>query len=143
MYNIFKIVEYVIKYSTSNGIPVNAFRLQIILYFIQAEFMVSKKIPCFNDKIEAWDFMPTIPTVYRKYQGAMWSTLFPTNNMSVENEIATKDIKAINEIVDQCSHYSVATLAEITRNQTPWIKARNSVFKEISLESLYEFFKEQ
>ena len=48
-----------------------------------------------------------------------------------------------SEIVDQCSHYSVATLAEITRNQTPWIKARNSVFKEISLESLYEFFKEQ
>ena len=52
MYNIIEVSEYAIKYSEKRGAPVNNLRLQRLLYFIQAEFMVSKNEPCFPDPIE-------------------------------------------------------------------------------------------
>lgn len=68
MYDALTVAEYVIKYSTLSGMPVSNLRLQKVLYFIQAEFMVSTNSECFNDRIEAWDLGPVVPTVYRKYK---------------------------------------------------------------------------
>ncbi len=143
MYNALQVAEYVIEYSTSNGTPVSNLRLQKVLYFIQAEFMVSKNVACFNDKIEAWDLGPVIPTVYRKYKVFGASSIPVVNNVSFDNGITSDDIKTISQTVDQCNRYSTSALVEITHNQEPWIKAYNSIFsKEISPNSLYEYFKE-
>lgn len=59
MYDALTVAEYVIKYSTLSGMPVSNLRLQKVLYFIQAEFMVSTNSECFNDRIEAWDLGPS------------------------------------------------------------------------------------
>lgn len=143
MYDALKIAEYVIRYSTSKGTPVSNLRLQKVLYFIQAEFMVSKKYICFDDKIEAWDLGPVIPKVYRKYKVFGASSIPVDNKENSVNCIKGEDIETINEIIDNCNKYSTSTLVEITHHQDPWINAHNSCFsKEISTKSLYEFFKE-
>lgn len=144
MYDALKIAEYVIKYSTLKGTPVSNLRLQKVLYFIQAEFTVSKKTPCFNDRIEAWDLGPVVPVVYRKYKVFGATSIPVDNSANTENGITSDDIKTINETVDQCNNYSTSALVEITHNQDPWIRAHNSFFSnEISQKSLYEYFKEE
>lgn len=143
MYDALKVAEYVIKYSTLKGTPVSNLRLQKVLYFIQAEFMVSTNNVCFNDKIEAWDLGPVVPTVYRKYK-IFGASSIPVDNKDNENVIKNKDVKMINETIDNCNKYSTSTLVEITHNQDPWIKARGSYLsKVISPKSLYEYFKEE
>lgn len=144
MYDALTVAEYVIKYSTLSGMPVSNLRLQKVLYFIQAEFMVSTNSECFNDRIEAWDLGPVVPTVYRKYKVFGASSIPIDSSKDAERIINSKDRKMMNETINQCNKYSTSTLVEITHNQDPWIKARNSCFsKVISPESLYEYFKEE
>lgn len=144
MYSALQIAEYVIKYSTSQRVPVSNLRLQKVLYFIQAEFLVSKNSPCFNDRIEAWGLGPVIPTVYRKYKIFGASSIPVPNITNAGRGISKEDIELINEMVDQCNHYSTSSLVEITHKQSPWIKAYNSCFsKEMSHKSIREYFKEE
>lgn len=63
MYKAEEIAAYAIK--TTEWM--SNFKLQSVLYFVQAEFLVVKGRPCFDDPIEAWGFGPVIPTVYRQY----------------------------------------------------------------------------
>lgn len=143
MYDAIKVAEYIIKYSTLHGTPVSNLRLQKVLYFIQAEFMVSKDGPCFNDKIEAWDLGPVVPSVYRHFKVFGASSIPVDNSTNIESGIASNDAETINETVDQCNNFSTSALVEITHNQDPWIRAHSSCFSnEITPKSLYEYFKE-
>lgn len=80
MYKAEEIAAYVIK--TTEWM--SNFKLQSVLYFVQAEFLVVKGRPCFEDPIEAWNFGPVIfPNTY-------FDTLLTRNA-----EIELKDIRAI------------------------------------------------
>jgi len=50
------------------GHSVSNLKLQKILYFIQAEFLVVKGIPCFEEEIIAWGFGPVVLEVYHEYK---------------------------------------------------------------------------
>ena len=67
MYDVLDISEYIIKRGWELGDCINCFKLQKVLYFIQAQFMVTKNYPCFSEKIEAWNFGPVVPVAYKKY----------------------------------------------------------------------------
>lgn len=143
MYDALTVSRYLIWYSNKQGTPVSNLRLQKLLYFVQAEFIVSKKEPCFNDTIEAWDLGPVVPAVYREFK-VFGASSIPNNGINTEGLVSPEDALIINGIIDQCNKYSTSALVEITHNQEPWIKAHNSVFsKEISLSALLEFFKER
>lgn len=140
MYDVFFISEYIIWYSNKIGVPVNNLRLQKLLYFVQAEFMVSKNSPCFLDKIEAWAWGPVVPSVHQKYKVFSASSI-PVARKVCSSHIDKKDRELINGIVEQCNQYSTSSLAEITQNQMPWERAYYSVAsKGIQPESLKEFF---
>lgn len=96
MYDALTVAEYVIKYSTLSGMPVSNLRLQKVLYFIQAEFMVSTNSECFNDRIEAWDLGPVVPTVYRKYKVFGASSIPIDSSKDAERAINSEDRKMMN-----------------------------------------------
>ena len=103
MYDALTVAEYVIKYSTLSGMPVSNLRLQKVLYFIQAEFMVSTNSECFNDRIEAWDLGPVVPTVYRKYKVFGASSIPIDSSKDAERAINSEDRKMMNETINHCN----------------------------------------
>ena len=119
MRSVIEIAEYVIWYCSQQGFPISNLKLQKILYFVQAEFLVSANCPCFFEEIKAWDFGPVIPEVYKKYKvygGSNIPTLFISNTIKIkENEM-----ELINGIVDACADYTASELVDITFNQSPW-----------------------
>ena len=64
MYSVLDVAKYVIFYSNEKKYDISNLKLQKILYFIQAEFLVSENEPCFYEEIEAWNFGPVVPEVY-------------------------------------------------------------------------------
>ena len=66
-YRVDTIANYVIRYSNKHNLDVSNLKLQKILYFIQAQFLVNHDRPCFGAKIEAWSFGPVVPTIYNEY----------------------------------------------------------------------------
>ena len=161
MYDVMDISRYVINYCNENGYDVTNLRLQKLLYFIQANFLVSKGLnyPCFEEEIEAWSFGPVVPEVYHEYKTHGNSQIplithflvidrqnflnsrFVNYRDPFEND---EDRNLVNEIADECNTFSTSELVEITHNQKPWkaVYVRN-MNNTITKASIYSYFMEE
>ena len=138
MYSVLDVARYVVARSNRAG-TISNLKLQKVLYFIQAEFLVVQNMPCFAEQIEVWDFGPVVPVAYYRYRiyGGAAIPLLQDNSFCPFNR---KDKKLADGVIDECVKYSAAGLTDIVHRQTPWREAycRRGV---ITNESLKEFFK--
>lgn len=144
MYRALSVARYIIERCHSQNRTISNLKLQKILYFVQAEFLVSTNQPCFAEEIEAWDFGPVVPEVYQEYK-IFGSANIPVFRRGVGSiTISRDDQELINGIVDECAQYSASALVDITHRQTPWIEAYNrpGYNNVISKESIREYFAE-
>lgn len=158
MYSAVDIGRYIINYSNSKGYGISNLKLQKLLYFVQAYFLINSNgdEACFFDRIEAWDFGPVVPNVYREFS-ENGSCNIPTITSYLvfgpggisgirrvaydDSMIDKKDKKLIEKIVDDLSAYSASTLVRITHMQEPWKSTYNKgENNEITVEKLKEFF---
>lgn len=140
MYNVSDVTKYIINYS-EKYYGISNLKLQKILYFIQAHFLIKKKTPCFYEDIEAWNFGPVIPIIYEKYKqyGSANIPIIEKDNIN----ISKKDKILINEIIDYFINYSATDLVYITKNQDPWKNIYNEdKTNKITLESIEKYFSE-
>ena len=64
MYKAISVAKYIINYSNSIDSPISNLKLQKLLYYVQAAFLVEEGKKCFCDEIVAWAFGPVVPDVY-------------------------------------------------------------------------------
>lgn len=145
-YSASNIAEYVISYCKEKDYLMTNLKLQKVLYFIQAEFLVSAEFPCFEEEIEAWDFGPVIPEVYHKYK-FFGNSNIPTFYHGNIKLLSDNDMERINEMIDECNQYSASDLTRITLNQKPWKTAyyRLGLYKrnKIDKTSILDYFSEK
>lgn len=160
MYSVLDIARYIINYCNDKKMSITHLKLQKILYFVQANFLINGHDEgCFKEDIEAWDFGPVVREVYNEFKcygnsnipeiekyidfsNGIWNA----EMISVNSEIIKEsDKELIDDIVNQCKNFTASELVEITHSQTPWVdtfnegEGRNEV---ISRESIKEFFEE-
>lgn len=157
-YNVLDVCRHVINYSNERNYGISNLKLQKILYFVQAYFLINTKdnTPCFCEKIEAWDFGPVVPEAYCEYK-QYGSGNIPTiksyilfdkeniwNSKRVKFEdtiISDDDKKLIDTVVDMFADYSATDLVSITHSQSPWIdvyeRRKNN---EITTDAIREYF---
>ena len=156
MYNVLDVCRYVINYSNDKDYIISNLKLQKILYFIQAYFLINKNNACFKEIIEAWDFGPVVPEAYHEYK-QYGSGDIPTiksyimfdekdiwNAKRIEFKdtiIADEDKGLIERVVDKFADYSATDLVSLTHRQSPWIDAyvpyQNN---EITIKAIREYF---
>lgn len=148
MYNALTVARHIVNYSHEIGYGISNLKLQKLLYFVQAEFLVSTRdhSPCFSDTIEAWDFGPVVPAVYHHYK-VYGSAIIPANNSPspalFEQPIAEGDKRLINAVVDKLIGYSAAILVNVTHNQAPWKDAYIRGYNNpISNQAIRVFFED-
>lgn len=149
MYKALSVAHYIIDYYNSHGRAINIYKLQNILYLVQAEFLVSTKYhrPCFSDQIEAWDCGIIIPTVHYQYRRFGAGIIIPDENDVLNphyQKITEEDKERIDNVLKEViSYYSEAELKFLIISQAPWKEAnKKSYNNRISNESIYEYFKE-
>ena len=142
MYNVLDIAKYIIFYCRRRGYLITNLKLQKLLYFIQAEFLVSIGAPCFNEEIEAWDFGPVVPEVYHEYKS------FGNSNIILPEDdelpfIRKTDRNRIKGMVDEGAQYSASDLVRITHNQAPWKNAYKRYYNNvITKDAIQDYFTE-
>lgn len=157
MNDVLDVCRYVINYSNERGYGISNLKLQKILYFIQAYFLITEDTSCFSDKIEAWNFGPVVPRAYREYKGfgagniplitSYLEKVEADNPWSIrsipfeESCIPSRDRDRINEVVDLFGRYSSTELLNLTQDQKPWINAyQTGRNREISINEIKEYF---
>ena len=158
MYKVLDICRYVINYSNDKEYGISNLKLQKVLYFIQAYFLAftDEKEPCFEEKIEAWDFGPVVPVAYHEYKQygsndipkvkevfeINFTDIFKSRIVPFDDSIIfDNDKEIINAVVDKFADYSATTLVKITHNQLPWINAyRKGKNSEITIDSIRDYY---
>lgn len=156
-YNANTIAKEIIKYSANQGLEISNLKLQKMLYFVQAAFLTQLNRACFTDAIEAWEFGPVVPSVYRKYKifGANsipmralsknnFISLFSYSPNEKQQSILTEDVSLIHKVVDSLGKYPASKLVELTHAQSPWITSYvKHCNNEIPNESILAYFTDQ
>ena len=158
MYKVLDVCRHVVNYSNQNDYGISNLKLQKILYFIQAYFVMNTadQSACFEERIEAWDFGPVVPVAYHAYKhygsGDIPSVVsyyeFDEDSMwglkTVEyedNVISTEHKKLIDSVVDGFKDFSATDLVTITHRQAPW---KNSYVphmnNDITIDAIREYF---
>lgn len=141
MYNVIDVANYIILFCKKHGYSISNLKLQKLLYFVQAQFLVSTDKPCFNADIEAWDFGPVIPDAYHSFKYWGSSDIPDIIAEGADRKIKLNDQRIMDSVLNQCASYSPSYLVELTHDQSPWKKAYNGMRNQIiSLDSIKEYF---
>ena len=140
MYSALEVARFIIAYCKRNGLLMSNLKLQKVLYFIQAEFLVRNGEPCFFERIEAWPFGPVVSNVYHEYKMFGSSNIY--SNLSNSFDIAERDQNIIENIVNACDSFSATQLVEITHKQAPWRNAYANGRHIITNDSILNYFGE-
>lgn len=142
------------KYSISN------MKLQKLLYFVQAYFLVEKNKPCFKESIKAWQYGPVVPSVYHEFKNygnlsipEVDSYLQPNpdallglERVKYKSQISDADKHSIDKVVDIFKDSSAIGLMEVTHNQKPWKDAydkKSETDGTITNEAIKSYFKDE
>ena len=157
-YPVRDVSHYIIVYSNKKDYGVSNLKLQKLLYFVQAFFLINDCPPCFDEKIEGWDFGPVVPEIYREYKryGGMdiptidyyvkfdKKNIWNTERIYYEDIISDDDKEMIQAVVDKFAHCSATFLVNLTHNQDPWINAYvNGQRNEITKEDIKRYFEQK
>lgn len=143
MYDVIDVAKYIVYFCKEHGFSISNLKLQKLLYFVQAQFLVYNGKPAFNEEIEAWDFGPVVPEAYQYFK--IWGNSEIPNVIaqSADTKIYKKDQKIIDEILEECAPYSASVLVEITHHQEPWTKVYQKYCNNvITKKSIQKYFEE-
>lgn len=140
IYAAIDIANYLIDKCSSDNLPISNLQLQKILYYIQKDFLKFTNIPAFNDEIEAWQFGPVVPNVYRHYCGfgamKIDVTLPSLKIIEVEDRIRINDVIKQKRCLDPW-----VLVADTHKEGSPWAITYdngNGLYKIISKKLIEE-----
>jgi len=116
-------------------------KLQKLLYFFQVESIKNNGKALFDDKIEAWQYGPVVPSIYNELSqfGAYVITDFDTDT-TASNDLSDGECSFINKMFEKYNKYSAWALVQMTHKKgSPWdivYHGGNGNKQEIKLELL-------
>ena len=115
MANVFDVAAYI-----TNLIEVDKLKLQKLLFYTQAVSLVRFNKPAFSAVIEAWDYGPVIPEVYKKIK---------KYDVPIKVKRATDDplenyvIKSLDMVIKYYGEMTGIELMAETHTEIPWRNA--------------------
>lgn len=155
--NLKELSKFVLLFCNKNDISINHFKLQKLLFYIQAWHLVyfDGKV-LFNEEPEAWVNGPVYRTVYNDFK--RW---FATVNLKYTGDIDAQIKEALDALkltkeqvsfmASLLNHYGLMThekLIILTHQEKPWNEARQGLGEfdysnnKISLKSMYDYYSQ-
>jgi uncharacterized phage-associated protein len=146
MAHVFDVADFLLHLSAMEDEPeyLTEIRLQKLLYYAQAWFLVFNEAPLFDTRIEAWAHGPTIAEIHKKYSHIGPAGIPPEKEFGERLTEAEKEF--LFEIWDTYKKYSAWSLRDMATKEAPWIQARGKCGpadrcdNEVTHESLKSYF---
>lgn len=114
-------VHDVAAYIIAKKRPIDAMKLQKLLYYSQAWSLVWDKTPLFASRIEAWANGPVVRDVFKVYQGQYKISAAKVGDKSALKPVEKETVDAVLAFYGQKDAFF---LSELTHREKPWIDAR-------------------
>lgn len=159
------IANYIVDYSLSKGYSINNLKLQKLLYYANAKYLVENDYALFDENIEKWKLGPVVPQVYHEFKKYGANEISkPEETVEIVTADNSKGWKYIlkefdkdnilenvriflNSLVDKLEKFGPFELVEMTHREPMW----NDYEREInagtmhltySNDEIIQYFKE-
>jgi uncharacterized phage-associated protein len=116
---VLDVSAYIFKRLNKLG-PVEAIKLQKLLYYCNAWSLADRSVPLFYDEIQAWKHGPVVASIYPLHRGEIDLTTWPHGS---PEDLSTEDRELVDNIVDTYGGLSGWRLRNLTHQEKPWIDA--------------------
>lgn len=140
MYNVLDISKYIINKSIEINKPVGNLKLQKLLYYVQANFLVKANKPCFSEDIVHWRHGGVVVESYQKYRKYFNDdiiTIQPLDKTIFESE----DLFLIDEVIYKYLNVSAWEMVSLHQKEEAWLNTKRNEI--ISNESIKESMSKQ
>lgn len=140
--SVFDVAKYILEKLNK---PCSTMKLQKLVYYCQAWFLVWEDRPLFDEKIEAWSNGPVIRRLFNFHRGSYSINKYrlTLGSSSKLSELQKEDI---NSVLNFYGGKSSQWLIDQTHSEQPWIQARVGLApfekgdREISRESMVDYY---
>ena len=143
-HNTAKQVSHIFLYwAYREGDLITNLKLQKLLYYAQGWYIANFKSKIlFDDEIEAWQYGPVVPEVYREFKKYKGRPIEYEPSKEEESVFSDKDKNYLKEFYEVFIEVSANRMVNSTHNEPPW---KDSYEKEerntINIEDMRKFFK--
>lgn len=120
-------------------------RLNKLLYFAQAWSLARLDKPLFDEEIQAWDYGPVIPEVYKAFRPCGRDRIADQSGDYSQDVFTSDQLQLLLDVLNEYGKYATSGLVSITHETgSPW----ESVYEQgknnvITKQSMKEYFKSQ
>lgn len=122
------------------GDNITNLKLQKLLYYAQAWYLVNFDKPLFEDNIEAWQYGPVVREVYitfNKYQNKPISKF----DKKAIDKLTAEQVDYLKEFCAYFMKFSASELVSMTHSEQPWIEAfEQGAQTVISIETMKTYY---
>ncbi len=142
-YTADQVADAILAFCAEHGDYVSNLRLARLLYYCQGWYLVDHAEPLFDDRIEAWLYGPTVPTVYERFRPFGHRPLDTTAKL---DDLPPELVEHVKDIWEAYGHLSSYDLERISITEPPWLKARGDLRRDeatdaaLSVRDMKEFF---
>ena len=142
IYNALDIAAYIVVCTEEVDSDVSTIKMQPLLYFCQAYFLIKKGEPCFIDNILATNNGPMVSCVWNKFK-KFGTDIIPKSYISYHlnrNPILKYDEYLINDVLYKFDDWFACQMLDIIFDQKPFKVAlkRN---KPINIKAMKKYFR--
>jgi uncharacterized phage-associated protein len=141
------IARYFLWKASSEGKQISNKKLQKLLYYAQAWYLVFHNKPLFKDEIEAWIHGPAVRKVYGTYKKYGFDPIqVVVAEETISKVAAGDDRNLLDEVWRVYGKFDAAYLERLSHNERPWLKAREGLEAStisrntISIKDMKEYF---
>jgi uncharacterized phage-associated protein len=119
---LFDIANYIINQCED----ITNMKLQKLVYYAHAHFLVNHHKPLINSDIEAWIYGPVIKPLYQEFSKFSYNNITQQTPKGNKDNIDTQEKKALDYILSLYKDSDAGYLSDKTHSEDPWQDAYQS-----------------
>ncbi len=137
------IANFILQLAGSIGDnSIDNLKLNKMLYFAQGHYLAKYHSPLYEDEIQAWEYGPVIPEVYRAFKCCGANAIEAPTDEFDEANLSSKELELLIDVYNAYGRYTGLALKDMThKKDSPWdkvyVKGQNIVIQKALIEQSF------
>jgi len=118
------VADFFLSVAKEHGDFLSHLKLQKIVYYADAWYLVNNEEPLINEDFEAWVHGPVVRSLYNRFKEYRWK---PITEDVESPQLSDKEREHLIEIYDVFGSYRAFELEQMTHDEDPWLEARGGI----------------
>jgi uncharacterized phage-associated protein len=142
MVSAMNVANYFLQKANNEGDLLTNLKIQKLLYYAQAWYLVNFKSSLFGENIIAWNLGPVVQEIYDEFKKFGASPIIYKETNTEANFFTVEQKEFLDEFYDIFIKFSAHELVNMSHNELPWKDAIKSSNKIISTDSIKKYYTE-